>query len=288
MRKPEDFSSNSNRTNDYEEFKEAHRDEILRSAVNAIDPDLMRMDRDQAMTLAGAMKICGFSREDFASVMSKSSADKGTFTKQWDYWTGKGRHGTATEGTIYKYAQLCGWEWPAPGETAGQQSRTPAGKPKASAPTMVTWNDGFTVSCLMDSTTYTEKPANVWEIRNREPVPTPEPTAFTIQEFARAVTSGCTFYPTVYSKEQTGKDESGRPKYKYRAISQQIFVVDIDNEEQYIDESGKRGKRRVKKPLTIDAAMDICSKHDIAPFFVFEIRCWLSVRVFFEFFVVFT
>ena len=269
MRRPEDFDLNSNRGNDYEEFKDAHRDEILRSAVAAIDPDVMRMDREQAMTLAGAMKACGFSREEFAAVMSKSSADKGTFAKQWDYWTGKGKHGAATEGTIYKYAQLCGWSWPAP-NTDSYTAESPAGKRKAPAPTLLTWNDGFTVSCLMDSVGYTAKPANVWEIRNREPLPTPQPTAFTIQEFARAVTAGRTFYPTVYSKEQTGRDENGKPKYTYRAISQQLFVVDIDNEEQYIDESGKRGKRRIKNPLTIDAALEICSKHDIAPFFVYE------------------
>ena len=69
---------------------------------------------------------------------------------------------------------------------------------------MVKWEDSYTVSCLMDSVEYKQKPIKVGEIRNRERVPTPPPTMFPVDEFARRVTKGCTFYPTVYSKEYAG------------------------------------------------------------------------------------
>lgn len=268
MQKPNGYNT-SHATIDYGDFYEAHKEDILQSAVDAISPDVMGMDRDQALTLAGAMKNCGFSREDFAAVMSRSSADKGTFAKQWDRFRGSGRHGEATEGTIIDYAKKCGWKWPAPDPNEARQM-----PPKKQAPQlleyMAKYTDSFKLSCIFDSEEYTSKPANVWEIRNREKVPTPAPDPISLQDFARAVTKGHTFSPTVYSKEQTGADGNGKPIYKYKAISQQLFVVDIDNEEITKDAEGKQIKRRIENPLTIEEALDKCRQKQIAPFFVYE------------------
>lgn len=251
----------------YKDFLEAHKEEILRSAVEAIDPDRMQMDRQQALTLAGAMKNTGFTCDDFASVMRKSQYDKGTFADQWESFTGKGAHGECTEGTIYKYAILSGWTWPSPN---GNDQRKPVTKSKDQELKLVTWDDSYTVSCLMDSVEYKQKPVKVGEIRNREQLPTPPPTMFPVDEFARRITSGCTFYPTVYSKEPVGVTDKGKPKYNYRIISQQIFVVDIDNEEEYKDENGTRHRRRIQNPLSIEDALKICRMHGIYPFFVYE------------------
>lgn len=268
---------------DYANFAEEHKRELLESAVAAIDPVKMGMTRDQALTLGGAMKSCGFSRQEFADIMAKSPEDKGTFSskKQWDKFTGKGQHGTAGEGTIFDYAKQCGWTWPAPSvDDLHNSSKKPHQKEKEAAAVsyLAKWQDDFKVVCIMDEVGYKEKPAKVWEIRNREKSPTPAPVPMSVVEFAQAVTKGQTFSPTVYNKELTDHNENGTPDYYYRPICQQIFIVDIDNEEfakdengEYLkDENGKRIKQRIEKPLTREDALHICDKHGIKPFFVYE------------------
>ena len=272
MKKPKDWDNKG----EYSEFIEEHRAELLMSAAAAIDPEKMNMDRDQALTLGGAMKACGFDRQDYADIMAKSPQDKGTFSspKQWEKFTGKGQHGTAGEGTIFAYAQQCGWKWPAPSEfeEAHSSKKTdPPQKPQApQLANMAKWNDDFRISVIIDEVGYSEKPSQVWEIRNREKVSTPAPQPITIEEFAEAVTSGRTFSPTVYSKELIGYTEDNKPKYYYRPISQQVFVVDFDNEERVKDSNGNWVTQRIEKPLTIDDAMQICEKNGIAPFFIYE------------------
>ena len=257
----------------YSDFVNDHKDELLRDAVTAIDPVKMGMTRHEAMTLIGALKNCGFTEEDFARIASKSPNNKGTFN--WDDFDGKSKgYGEAGEGTIFDYAKRSGWAWPAPNNYGDETVPESSKKPQKAAPKVVdmaaAWRDDFKLRCLFDSQEYKSKPANVWEVRNREQIPTPAPQPMTVQEFARAVTSGRTFYPTVYSKEQDGFKKDGRPKYNYRAVEQQVFVVDVDNEESYRDESGKERKRRIEKPLTIDAALRICDAAGIAPFFTYE------------------
>lgn len=260
--------------NDYADFMRENGRQVLEDAARSIDPVAMGMTRQQALTLLGAMKSCGFSREDFEAIMRKDPQDKGTFGKWWDRAKGAGQHGEATEGTIYKYAKESGWKWPAPGQRSPGRRTDQARRP--AAPALQVSSADIKISCIMDPVQYKDKPGSVWEIRNREPVPTPPAAEYTLQDFARAVTSGQTFYPTVYSKEKRMKDgkpvltESGRPAYDYKGISQQIFVVDIDNEEQYRDDQGKMHKRRIQDPLTIPAALEICKKRGIAPFLVYE------------------
>lgn len=261
--------------NDYSDFLNDHKEEVLRNAASAIDPVKMGMNRHEAMTLLGAMKNCGFSRENFAAIMQKSPEDKGTFAKQWGRFSGTGReYGEAGEGTIFDYAKRCGWTWPRPEDITGDRAAESSRKTQKPVPAIpdlcAQWRDDFTLACLMDSQQYTGKPVKVGAIRSREPIPTPAPEQFTVQDFARAVTSGRTFYPTVYSKELTGHDDTGKPIYYYRAIEQQLFVVDIDNEETYRGDDGKDHKRRIKEPLTIDAAREICDKVGIAPFMIYE------------------
>ena len=251
----------------YRDFLEANKESILRSAVEAIDPDRMQMERQQALTLAGAMKNCGFSREDFADVMRKSQYDKGTFADQWDSFRGEGANGECTEGTIFHYAKLCGWTWPAPSRESHQ---IPAEKQKRQELALITWDDSFTISCLMDSVEYKDKPVSGGAIRSREQIPTPPPTKFTVEEFALRVTHGCSFYPTVYSKEPIGITDKGKEKHKYNAISQQLFVVDVDNDEEYTAENGEKHKRRIQDPLTIERALKICKGVGIYPFLVYE------------------
>lgn len=256
---------------DYAVYYEAHKEEIIQSALNAIQPDIMGMDRQQALTLAGAMKNLGYSKEDFAEVCARSSQDKGTFAKQWGSFTGKGKHGEATEGTIFEYAKACGWKWPAP-EALPTKTTAPAQAKKTPA-LMAKYTDDFKIVCIMDSQEYASKPAKgeAQAIRSREKVPTPPPVPMALADFARAITSGRTFSPTVYSKEQNGiNEDTGKPRYNYRAICQQVFVVDIDNEEDFIDSEGKHHKRRIQNPLTIDRALQICELNEVQPFMVYE------------------
>lgn len=270
---------------DYDDFLEQYGDAVLCDALAAIQPDACGMDRNGALTLAGAMKNCGFTREDFAEVLARSSQDKGTFAKQWDRFRGSGKtHGKATAGTIYQFAQDSGWEWPSPedfvkshGLQADAKSSTAAkhiAKKDAPALALMTkYPEGFTLSCIFDSVEYKNKPAKAGDIREREQTPTPMPEPITIKDFAHNVAYGRTFSPTVYNKLQTGTDKNGKPIYEYKAIMQQVFVVDIDNEEPVLDEDGKRikgQKKCIDMPLTIDGAQDICKAHGIAPFFVYE------------------
>lgn len=250
---------------DYNEFLSEHGPEVLRSALEAIDPDRMGMERDQVLKLAGAMKNCGFSQSDFEQIMSKSGQNKGTFAKQWGRIRGNGAHGTATEGTIYEYALQSGWKWPDPRQfmsAVGEKKEKPKQKKR---PALLSAAKDVQLVCILDSTEYKEKPPRneLWKIRNREEVQGPAPDPITLQSFAAAVVAGQGFYPCVYSKEITGKSDEGKPIYQYKAIEQQLFCVDIDNED-------KKTKKRIGDPLTIQGALEICKQNEIAPAFIYE------------------
>ena len=264
MNKPQDWKTEIQ----YADYVEEHKEELLQSALAAIDPDAMGMTRDQALTLGGAMKACGiFTQKDFADVMARSAQDKGTMQKQWNKFTGIGQeHGHASEGTIFDYAKRCGWKWPAITDIKAPMQTKKKDAPRLDL--MSRYDDSFKFSVILDSQEYKSKPSAVWEIRAREPVQGSEPEPISMDSFARAVTSGCTFSPCVYSKEQSGTDESGKAVYKYRPIMQQVFVVDIDNEEPCKDAPGN--KKRIDKPLTIENALNICKRHQIMPFFVYK------------------
>ena len=255
---------------DYGEWLAQHETEVLQSAINAIDPTLL--DYSEFISLGGAIKSAGFPFEAWDAIGKKdANRYKGTLDKKWAGLRGEGKHGRAGRGTIYELAQRSGWHWPAPGsDTAGGTSDQASVSQRASVPDnyiTTAWKDDtvFTIKCLIDAVPYQKKPENVWEIRNREEVPTPDAGTWTIQEFASAVASGHTFYPTVYSKE---KGPDGR--YTYRAKEQQIFVVDIDNEESFTDQTGARVKHCIENPLSVDDALDICRREGVMPFFVYE------------------
>lgn len=270
-----------NTYDNYADFARENEPALLESAAAAINPDLMGMTREQALTLAGALKNCGFTREDYAEIMAKSSQDKGTFAKQWERFKGTGKNGECGAGTIFQYAQASGWKWPSPSEisedmkeSARKREKRMQAKPAISKEA----SDSFKLVCIMDNHKYKEKPANVGAIRNREQTPTPRPKPLTMREFAEAIASGRTFSPTVYNKVQTDTDANGRPKFDYIPIEQQIFVVDIDNEtlardaggRVIKDANGKSKKRRIDNYLTIEAAEKICNDNDIKPFLIYE------------------
>lgn len=272
MEKPQNYDNTLEFDADYADFEEKHRSELLKLAVDAINPDTMRMDRDQALTLAGAMKNCGFTQEDYAAVLAKSSQDKGTFSKQWNKFRGKGKHGEATEGTIYNYALQSGWKWPSPKDFNASISKT---TPKKKQPeTIKKAADDFKLHCIIDSVCYADKPegGEITDIRKREQLNTPYPEGVTIKEFVDAITTGHTFYPCIYKKVQE-KDEKGELISKYYAMGQQLFIVDIDNDKQALDADGKpiKGEKvPIDKPLTIEDAKEICRKNEIEPFFIYE------------------
>ena len=272
MEKPQNYDNTLEFDADYADFEEKHRSELLKLAVDAINPDSMGMDRDQALTLAGAMKNCGFTQEDYAAVLAKSSQDKGTFSKQWDKFRGKGKHGEATEGTIYNYALQSGWKWPSPKEFNASISKT---TPRKKQPeTIKKAADDFKLHCIIDSVCYADKPEGyeITDIRKREQLNTPYPEGVTIKEFVDAITTGHTFYPCIYKKVQE-KDEKGELISKYYAMGQQLFIVDIDNDKQALDADGKpiKGEKvPIDNPLTIEDAKEICRKNEIEPFFIYE------------------
>ena len=274
MNKPKGFS-NIFTYADRDAFMEAHKAEILRQAVDAIEPDKMGMTREQALTLAGAMKNCDFDVDDFAAVMSRSSQDKGTFVKQWEKFRGKGKNGEATEGTIYSYAKKCGWTFPNPADFDAHISTTAKSTPKKPAGVLDA-AEGFKLYCMMDDVCYDHKPdkSEAMAIRSRERIPTPYPEGITLDDFARAVTSGRTFSPTIYRKEQTGINaKTGKPEFEYIPIAQQLFIVDIDNDKKATDAAGKAIKGQkvpIDKPLTLDDINGICANNGIEPFFMYE------------------
>ena len=249
-------------SDDYRDYFEDHREEILQSAVDAIEPDYAGLNRENMLTLAGAMKNCGFNENDFKRVCSRSSQDKGTFAKQWKSFKGGGAHGEAGAGTIFQFALQSGWKWPAPEKdlTENKPRKKAANKPQLVTST----NEDFKIVCLLDNVGYKEKPpkSTIWDIRGREKVNGPLPEPIAITDFAKAITSGQTFYPVVYSKVIEDYNEDQKPIYKYRAVEQQVFVVDIDNEE--------RPGVPIKNPLSTDEALEICKVHDIEPFFIYE------------------
>lgn len=255
---------------DYEEFMDKYGKEVLDDALEAIEPDAIGMNRSDALLLAAAMKNCGYSSSDFEKIVSRSRNNKGTFVEQWDKGKirGTGKHGTATKASIYDFAQKSGWKWPEPKEFMqrfGSDAPKAPTKPKKEEPK---------IYCLLDSVFYDHKPdaKEIKEIRTREPIPTPQPTAYQVKELADIILKGCTFYPSIYKKETIGTNAN------YRLLAQQIFVVDVDNEEQVKDENGKlvkdengkTKKQRVKNFLTIDKALDICKKNDIEPCIVYK------------------
>lgn len=129
--------------------------------------------------------------------------------------------------------------------------------------------EGARLTCLFDSQEYKAKPEEIWAIRNREPVPTPAPGSYTLEEFVQAVTSGRTFYPCVYTKvldEETTKRE-GKNRYNYIGVSQQVFVIDIDNE---CKDPVTKQKRRIDNPLTIDGAKQICKDAGVVPACIYQ------------------
>lgn len=267
---------------DYREWLEKNKDDVLRDAVAAIDPDRAQMTRNEALTFAGAMKNCGFTCDEFSAVMARSAMDKGTFGKQWQKFKGEGKHGTATEGTIFNLALRSGWKWPNP-QTFGnspcdgdRQMQTKAKPPDKE--NYISVDSDFKIRVIVDSVQYDSKPDKVWEIRKREPVPTPYPEPMSIEEFYNGTIIGKTFHPTVFNKRQTGTDEKGKPEYTYDPICQQVFVVDIDNEEivrdengqPVKDENGKQKKRRIANPLDYNGAVKICQENGIAPLFFYE------------------
>lgn len=173
---------------------------------------------------------------------------------KWKSFSAAGGGGR-TGATIFFLAKQRGWNSPL------KNDRRPSTLPASGVPDLtIECASDFQIYCLMDEVQYTSKPP-AWEIRKREIVPTPPPQPFTLKEFEKAVTSGRTFYPTVFSKERSSVTEDGKQTYTYRAISQQIFVVDIDNE---------KGKAPIKTPLAKDEALLICQNHGIMPFLVYE------------------
>lgn len=253
----------------YEQFVKDNEAEILRSALDAIDPDRMGMTRQNALTLAGAMKNCGFSQEDFSRIMDRSSQNKGTFAEQWDRFTGKGGdgHEDPAQGTIYSYAKKSGWNWPSPkgSRYAGSGSfKTSQGSSQNKADSMVIRDKDISVRCFIDSVQYTDKPAAP-EIRQREPTAAEQFEHFSIEDFMQSVTSGKTFYPAVFNKVLTGYDEHGKKMHEYQLTEQQIFTVDIDN-----DKKTAEGRQRIENPVSIEQAKKICTDNGIEPFLIYE------------------
>lgn len=268
--------------NDYKEFYERNKAKILKSAVDAIDPDKIGMDRKQALTLVGAMRTCGFDESDVAAVFSRSVYDKGLFAKQYanGKFTGKGQNGTAGEGSIIYFARLSGWNFPSPydfgyayhKQQQGLKSAPPKDEPKETA------DIEHKIYVHLDTGEYKTKPINnAWEIRNREKTDVVLYEEYTLQQFAEGVLNGRSFYPTVYKKTIT-EDKKGNKQSNYEPIGAYLLIADIDNEEPVKDENGKilkdendkQLKKRIDKPLSPEGALEICRKNGFEPFLIYE------------------
>lgn len=250
----------------------------LMGAVLAIDPDKMKMTRDEALSLRAAMKNCGFSREDFEKVMKKSDQDKGTMyaPAEWDKVTGistkTGKK--ATEQTIYKFARRSGWT--GQGASSGY-SYKPESKKEITKTLTKEEMQKIQIEVIIDSEKFAEKPTqqDAKEIRHREKAGY-EPAIYSTADFIKSITSGQTFRPACTSIYYEIID--GKAKKKYVFVKQQLFVVDIDNEKLLTDANGatikdqygKQKKGRIENPLTPEKAIEICKSRNIMPFFIYE------------------
>lgn len=271
--------------NDYKEFYEQNKTEILKSALDAIDPDKIGMDRKQALTLVGAMRTCGFDESDVAAVFSRSVYDKGLFAEQYanGKFTGKGQNGTAGEGSIIYFARLSGWNFPSPYDfgyasmkAAGANKQTSPAPSGSAAPT--DQDKEHKIYVHLDTGEYKTKPINnAWEIRKREKTDVVLYEEYTLQQFAEGVLNGRSFYPTVY-KKTISEDKKGNKQSNYEPIGAYLLIADIDNEEpvkdengkNLKDENGKQLKKRIDKPLSPEGALEICRKNGLEPFLIYE------------------
>ena len=112
----------------------------------------------------------------------------------------------------------------------------------------------FTVQ--IDRVHYNDKPKKeVTAIKKR--LAETIPAEMTAQDFAKAVSGGASFTPAIL--------RGGAKAENWTA--QQLFAVDIDNE----DKTAPKGvKRRAAEPLTIEEVKRRCTEWDVYPFLIYE------------------
>lgn len=129
----------------------------------------------------------------------------------------------------------------------------------------------MTFTIQLDRVHYRDKPKKeVSAIKSR--LAETEPAEISAEDFAKEVCSGASFTPAIL--------RGGAKAENWTA--QQLFAVDIDNE----DKSAPKGeKRRAEKPLTIDEVQRRCTEWSVYPVLIYETFSsspeWLKFRIVF-------
>ncbi|MBP1533693.1 MAG: DUF3987 domain-containing protein [Ruminococcus sp.] len=114
----------------------------------------------------------------------------------------------------------------------------------------------MTFTIQLDRVHYADKPKKeVSAIKNR--LAETKPEQINAKDFAKEVCNGASFTPAIL--------QGGAKAENWTA--QQLFAVDIDNEDKT---APKSEKRRAEKPLTIDEVKRRCTEWDVYPVLIYE------------------
>ena len=211
---------------DYEAYKEKHFEEFIISALAYIDP--VGLSYEEWLNIGIATKNSGLDVTVWDEWSQRDTARYEDFfaregcLKKWNSFKGTAKE-EITAGTIFKLAQENGWKWPAP-DQASTGTATPAPKIKKKEP------KDLKIKCYIDKEQFNHKPisnkngsekiSEPGRIRNRVPQKIDHDAS--LEEIIDALAKGQTIIPCMCEKTPQG----------YRAIEQQLFVVDIDNDKK--------------------------------------------------------
>lgn len=127
-----------------------------------------------------------------------------------------------------------------------------------------------TFQIMADSVFYSKKPKDAaYKIKTRFATECSKPQDFTFDKFASDVERGRTFCPAIIAPTVNTKGNLSHSAEGFQR--QQVFFVDIDNDEQ-VKVDGKKQKRRLPdgEYITSTQALDICQIYGIHPFIMYH------------------
>lgn len=225
----------------------------IRGMLQYIPADPASCTVNEWEQIGGALKNelgeAGFSLWDEWASTDPTRYKAKEMPKRWNALKGESAQGKTTIGSIIQKARAHGWNGPTR-LYSGYAAKEP-----------------ITFECIIDAEGYNTKPSSVaGKIRNK--LESQAPQAVTLRQFADLVTSGHSFMPAPFRTESM-QTANGEPLKTYYTTKQQLFIVDIDNDEPALDaagkpikdDSGKVVKHSIKSPVSIERAVEVCREH---------------------------
>lgn len=271
---------------DWAAWKEENIDEIARDVLAHIPASDLDPDNYRDWITAGmALKDAGVSFDVWAEWSARSAKyDPAQAARQWDkFKTGhSSARGSVGLGSLYQKAQRAGWTWADARQRIGAADLSDW---RDSSGAAGGWYDRQNVLVYVDRQTFTQKPSGQQSggIRNREPEGVPMAKNMTVHDFAQAVTAGQTFMPCNCIKRRR---EDGTADYV--PVSQQLFIVDVDNEKSKGVRADKVLDRQTALRMAADAGAPVSFSYETfsskkhradpeAPYTKFRL-CWIMDR----------